>query len=64
MRLWANMSALVQFLPATLADFMARSPGTRVEVEEQLSGDIARAVQDAWPTWASAPPACPGAAWT
>ena len=33
-RLWANMSALVQFLPATLADFMARSPGTRVEVEE------------------------------
>ena len=40
------MSALVQFLPATLADFMARSPGTRVEVEEQLSGDIARAVQD------------------
>ena len=45
-RLWANMSALVQFLPATLADFMARSPGTRVEVEEQLSGDIARAVQD------------------
>ena len=58
-RLWANMSALVQFLPATLADFMARSPGTRVEVEEQLSGDIARAVQDGRPTWASAPPACP-----
>ena len=63
-RLWANMSALVQFLPATLADFMARSPGTRVEVEEQLSGDIARRCRTAWPTWASAPPACPGAAWT
>lgn len=43
-RLWANMSALVEFLPAGLASFLERYPDTRVEVEEQLSGDIVRAV--------------------
>ena len=62
-RLWANMSALVQFLPATLADFMARSPGTRVEVEEQLSGDIARAVQDGLADLGICAAGVPGAAW-
>lgn len=45
-RLWANMSALTEFLPATLAGFMQAWPDIRVEVEEQLSGDIVHAVLD------------------
>lgn len=43
-RLWANMSALVEFLPSALESFLHLYPDTRVEVEEQLSGDIVRAV--------------------
>ncbi|WP_175219768.1 LysR family transcriptional regulator [Achromobacter deleyi] len=45
-RLWANMSALVEFLPAALSRFLARYPDTHVEVEEQLSGDIVPALID------------------
>ncbi len=40
------MSALVEFLPAALSEFMAELPGIRVDVEEQLSGDIVRALLD------------------
>ena len=42
-RLWANMSALTEFLPEVLARFMLQHPEIKVEVAEQLSGDIARA---------------------
>ncbi|VTU26359.1 Cyn operon transcriptional activator [Variovorax sp. SRS16] len=45
-RLWANMSALTEFLPAALATFLALHPDIRVEVEEQLSGDTVRALVD------------------
>jgi len=45
-RLWANMSALTEFLPEALSDFMAHQPGIRVDIEEQLSGDIVRALLD------------------
>ena len=45
-RLWANMSALTEFLPAALASFLKVHPGIQVEVEEQLSGDIVRALMD------------------
>ena len=45
-RLWANMSALTEFLPDVLAGFMVRHPEIKVEIEEQLSGDIARALVD------------------
>ncbi|MDH4377315.1 MAG: LysR family transcriptional regulator [Ramlibacter sp.] len=45
-RLWANMSALTEFLPACLATFMSEHPDIHVELEEQLSGDIVRAVVD------------------
>ena len=45
-RLWANMSALTEFLPASLAAFLKAAPDIRVEVEEQLSGDIVRALLD------------------
>ncbi|HEU0204813.1 MAG TPA: LysR substrate-binding domain-containing protein [Burkholderiaceae bacterium] len=43
-RLWANMSALTEFLPSALATFLDRHPDIRIEVEEQLSGDIVRAL--------------------
>jgi DNA-binding transcriptional LysR family regulator len=45
-RLWANMSALTEFLPNALATFLDRHPDVRIEVEEQLSGDIVRALVD------------------
>jgi DNA-binding transcriptional LysR family regulator len=45
-RLWANMSALTEFLPACLSTFLRGNPHIRVEVEEQLSVDIVRAVID------------------
>jgi DNA-binding transcriptional LysR family regulator len=45
-RLWANMSALTEFLPDALGRFMDTHPQIRVEVEEQLSGDTVRALLD------------------
>jgi DNA-binding transcriptional LysR family regulator len=45
-RLWANMSALTEFLPGVLAQFLERHPDIRIEIEEQLSGDIVRALVD------------------
>lgn len=45
-RLWANMSALTEFLPSALASFLKTYPEIQVEVEEQLSGDIVRALMD------------------
>ena len=45
-RLWANMSALTEFLPSALASFLKAHPEIQVEVEEQLSGDIVRALID------------------
>ncbi len=45
-RLWANMSALTEFLPSALASFLKTHPEIQLEVEEQLSGDIVRALMD------------------
>ena len=45
-RLWANMSALTEFLPSALASFLKSYPEIQVEVEEQLSGDIVKALMD------------------
>ena len=45
-RLWANMSALTEFLPSALASFLKVNPEIQVEVEEQLSGDIVKALID------------------
>ncbi len=45
-RLWANMSALTEFLPDALARFMLDHPRIQVEIEEQLSGDTVRALVD------------------
>lgn len=45
-RLWANMSALTEFLPSALASFLSIHPEIQVEIEEQLSGDIVKALMD------------------
>lgn len=45
-RLWANMSALIEFLPSALAEFLKSHPDIHIEVEEQLSGDIVDALVD------------------
>lgn len=45
-RLWANMSALTEFLPELILSFLERYPEIRVELEEQLSIDTARAVAE------------------
>jgi DNA-binding transcriptional LysR family regulator len=45
-RLWANMSALTEYLPNILHDFLSIHADIVVELEEQLSGDIARALID------------------
>jgi DNA-binding transcriptional LysR family regulator len=45
-RLWANMSALTEFLPSSLASFLKQHPEIQVEVEEQISGDIVKALLD------------------
>lgn len=43
-RLWANTSAVTQFLPADLARFVGLHPGIRIEMHEHDSHDVVRAV--------------------
>ena len=45
-RLWANMSSLTEYLPHILHKFLSDHADIVVELEEQLSGDIARALID------------------
>jgi DNA-binding transcriptional LysR family regulator len=45
-RLWANTSAITQFLPADLSGFIARHPGIRIEMQELDSREVALAVLD------------------
>jgi DNA-binding transcriptional LysR family regulator len=45
-RLWANTSAVTQFLPTDLAAFIAAHPGIRIELHEKDSGDAVLAVLD------------------
>jgi DNA-binding transcriptional LysR family regulator len=45
-RLWANTSAVIQFLPADIAAFVAANPGIRIELEERDSADVVLAVAD------------------
>ncbi|WP_280154136.1 LysR substrate-binding domain-containing protein [Piscinibacter sp. XHJ-5] len=45
-RLWANTSAITQFLPADLAAFVAAHPAIRIELDEQNSSDVVLAVLD------------------
>ncbi|WP_321857424.1 LysR family transcriptional regulator [Paraburkholderia tropica] len=44
-RIWANTSAIIQFLPNDLFAFRTLYPGIRIELEERLSTEITRALQ-------------------
>jgi DNA-binding transcriptional LysR family regulator len=43
-RVWANTSAIIQFLPSDLAAFMAAHPGIRIMLEEKVSEEVISAV--------------------
>jgi DNA-binding transcriptional LysR family regulator len=45
-RVFANISAIVEFLPSALASFLSAHPEIQVELEEQVSGVVAQAVAD------------------
>lgn len=45
-RVFANISAIVEFLPDALASFMKLYPDVNVQLEEQVSSTIAQAVAD------------------
>lgn len=45
-RLWANTSAVTEFLPDDLARFLAAHPGIRIELQEKDSSDVVLAVLD------------------
>jgi DNA-binding transcriptional LysR family regulator len=45
-RLWANTSAVTQFLPADIAAFVAANAAIRIELEERNSSDVVLAVLD------------------
>lgn len=45
-RLWANTSAVTQFLPLDISTFVHANPGIRIELEEEDSSEVVQAVQD------------------
>lgn len=45
-RVFANISAIVEFLPSALASFLSVHPEIQVELEEQVSEVVAQAVSD------------------
>ncbi|MDB6146214.1 MAG: gltC 1 [Pseudomonas sp.] len=45
-RIFANTTAVTEFLPEVLAGFMAKRPGVTVDLQERLSRDIVRGVLD------------------
>lgn len=45
-RVFANISAIVEFLPAALAAFLAKYPDIHIHLEEHVSSSIAAAVAD------------------
>ena len=45
-RVFANISAIVEFLPAALASFLARHPEIHVHLEEHISSAVAAGVAD------------------
>jgi DNA-binding transcriptional LysR family regulator len=44
-RMWANTSAIVQFLPRDVRTFLTDNPSVKISLEERLSGDIVAAVK-------------------
>ncbi|HSV77875.1 MAG TPA: LysR substrate-binding domain-containing protein [Ramlibacter sp.] len=45
-RIHANISAIVQFLPEDLGDFTREHPNVKIDLEEHLSSEVLRAVQE------------------
>jgi DNA-binding transcriptional LysR family regulator len=45
-RIHANISAIVQFLPEDLGSFSREHPQVKIDLEEHLSGDVIRAVHE------------------
>ena len=45
-RIHANISAIVQFLPEDLGDFSRQHPQVKIDLEEHLSTEVLRAVQE------------------
>jgi DNA-binding transcriptional LysR family regulator len=45
-RVWANTSSIIQFLPADLAGFIRAQPLIRISLEEKLSTDVIAALAD------------------
>lgn len=45
-RVFANISAIVEFLPSALASFLSAHPEIQVHLEEHVSGVVVRAVAD------------------
>ena len=45
-RMHASISAIVQFLPEDLGTFVRRHPAVKVDLEEHLSSEVVRAVQE------------------
>ena len=45
-RLFANTTAMTEFLPATLGEFLSTHPRVDVDLEERMSHDIVRAVSE------------------
>lgn len=45
-RIFANTTAVTQFLPEVLAGFLAARPGVTVDIQERLTGAITRGVHD------------------
>lgn len=45
-RIWANTSAITQFLPDDLSRFMQAHPGILINLEERNSGDVVAAVRE------------------
>lgn len=45
-RLWANTSAVTQFLPTDIAAFARENPGIRIELEEEDSSEVVLAIVD------------------
>lgn len=43
-RVWANTSAVVQFLPTDLQRFLAANPSVRITLEERLSSEVIEAL--------------------
>jgi len=48
LRMVANLSAIIEFLPEDLREFMAQHAQVRLDLEERPSDNVVRGVEDSW----------------